>query len=156
MKNKMLKAGTIIRPALFHKSIREVVLVTGELETERRVLLCIKACLEKKAKNVLVMEVSEFSSFTDFFLICSGTSSRHVQAIAAFIQENMKKAGILPLGVEGETVGTWVLLDYDDVIVHVFYEPVREFYDIERLWPDAPRSSIEDDAPVPETLSQRV
>lgn len=130
-------------------------MVTEELETEKRALVCIGACLEKKARNVLIMEVSEFSSFTDFFVICSGTSSRHVQAIAAFIQETMKKEGILPLGVEGEAVGTWILLDYDDVVVHVFYEPVREFYDIERLWPEAPRSAVEDDAPAPATLSLR-
>jgi len=85
------------------------------------------------------------SSFADYFIICSGTSDRQVQAIASSIQENLKEFGIIPLGVEGERLGKWVLMDYNDVIIHIFYEPIRLFYDIERLWSDAPRMEIADD-----------
>ena len=96
-----------------------------ELDAKKRALLCVNASLEKKANNIVVMNVRELSAFTDYFVICSGASDRQVQAIAAAIRENMKKKGLLPLGVEGENHGQWVLMDYEDVVVHIFYEPVR-------------------------------
>ena len=113
-----------------------------ELDAKKRALLCVNASLEKKANNIVVMNVRELSAFTDYFVICSGASDRQVQAIAAAIRENMKKKGLLPLGVEGENHGQWVLMDYDDVVVHIFYEPVREFYEIERLWSEAPTMKV--------------
>ena len=113
-----------------------------ELDAKKRALLCVNASLEKKANNIVVMNVRELSAFTDYFVICSGASDRQVQAIAAAIRENMKKKGLLPLGVEGENHGQWVLMDYDDVVVHIFYEPVREFYEIERLWSEAPAMKV--------------
>jgi ribosome-associated protein len=112
-------------------------------DTQERVLLCVNALLQRKAKDLTILKVSAVSSFTDYFVICSGTSDRQVQALAEAIRENMKKAGILPLGVEGEKIGKWVLLDYADVIVHIFYEPNRAFYDLERLWPDIPRMDVD-------------
>jgi ribosome-associated protein len=108
-------------------------------------LLCINASLKRKAKNLTILNLKELSSFADYFIICSGTSDRQVQSIAASIHENLKNYGIVPLGIEGENIGKWVLMDYEDVIIHVFYEPIREFYDIERLWPDAPRMDVGDD-----------
>jgi len=108
-------------------------------------LLCANAALDKKAKNLVVIAVKEVSSFADYFVICSGTSDRQVQAITASVQEQMKRNGFLPIGIEGESNARWVLMDYGDVIVHVFYEPVREFYDIEKLWADAPRMEVADD-----------
>ncbi len=108
--------------------------------------MCINAILEKKAGRLVILNVKEISSFADYFIICDGSSDRQVQAIAAAVQERMKKAGILPLGVEGESVGKWVLLDYADVIIHIFYQPIREFYDLERLWADVPRMEIPDEA----------
>lgn len=113
-----------------------------ELDAKKRALLCVNASLEKKANNIVVMNVREMSSFTDYFVICSGASDRQVQAIASAIRENMKKKGLLPLGVEGENHGQWVLMDYEDVVVHIFYEPVREFYEIERLWSEAPMMKV--------------
>ncbi|MDP2724808.1 MAG: ribosome silencing factor [Syntrophales bacterium] len=113
-----------------------------ELDAKKRALLCVNASLEKKANNIVVMNVRELSAFTDYFVICSGASDRQVQAIASAIRENMKKKGLLPLGVEGENHGQWVLMDYDDVVVHIFYEPVREFYEIERLWSEAPTMKV--------------
>jgi len=104
--------------------------------------MIINAILEKRAGRLVILNVKQISSFTDYFIICDGTSDRQVQAIAASIQERMKKSGILPLGVEGESAGKWVLLDYADVIIHIFYQPVREFYDLERLWADVPRMEI--------------
>jgi ribosome-associated protein len=79
------------------------------------------------------------SSFTDYFILCSGKSDRQVQGIARSIETEMKKEGISPIGIEGFSEGKWILLDYADVVVHVFYNPIREFYDLERLWSDAPR-----------------
>jgi ribosome-associated protein len=121
-------------------------LVHKNSDTRARVLWCVNAALEKKAKNLILLNVKEISAFTDYFLICSGASDRQVQAIASSIREKMKKNGILPLGVEGESHGQWVLMDYDDVVVHIFFESVREFYDIERLWSEAPRMDVDENA----------
>ncbi|MBU1745168.1 MAG: ribosome silencing factor [Proteobacteria bacterium] len=116
-----------------------------EPDSRVRALLCVNASLEKKAKELVILNVSGISSFADYFILCSGTSDRQVRAIAAAIQENLKKTGMLPLGVEGEAGGKWVLLDYDDVIIHVFLESVRTFYDLERLWSETPRMAVPDE-----------
>lgn len=121
-------------------------MVVKEVDSRKRALLCVNTALEKKAKDLVVMNVREISAFTDYFIICSGSSDRQVQAIASAIRENMKKKGCLPLGVEGESHGQWVLMDYDDVVVHIFYESVREFYAIERLWSDAPIMEVDEHA----------
>ncbi len=120
-------------------------MVKESIDGKEQVLLCVNASLKKKAKNLIILNVKEYSSFADYFIICSGTSDRQVQAITASIQENLKEYGIMPLGIEGEKLGRWVLMDYEDVIIHIFYEPVREFYDIERLWSDAPRMEVGDE-----------
>jgi ribosome-associated protein len=122
-----------------------VLLVKESIDGKERLLLCINASLKRKAKNLTILNLKELSSFADYFIICSGTSDRQVQSIAASIRENLKEYGIVPLGIEGESIGKWVLMDYEDVIIHVFYEPIREFYDIERLWPDAPRMEVGDE-----------
>lgn len=114
----------------------------GTGAAQEMLLRCINASLEKKARNVVVLNVQALSSFTDYFILLSGASSRQVQAISAAIRENLRQQRILPLGVEGEAGGQWVLLDYGDVVIHVFYEPIREFYDLERLWSEAPRMDI--------------
>ena len=110
-------------------------------ESARRLLLCINGALQKKAKDVVILNVKEISSFTDYLIICSGATDRQVQAISAAIQQYLKKEGIRPLGVEGETNGQWILLDYDDVVISVFQEQLRTFYAIEDLW-NAPRMKI--------------
>jgi len=101
--------------------------------------LYIKAVLGRKAMNVVALDVAELTSYADVFIICSGRSNRQVSAIAEYIQTDLKKHKIKPLSVEGTKDGHWVLLDYGHVIIHVFYEPVREFYDLEGLWVDARR-----------------
>ena len=107
--------------------------------TDHELDLYVKAALGKKAMNLVALDVHELTSFADIFIICSGRSNRQVNAIAEHIQIDLKKHKIKPLSVEGVGDGHWVLLDYGHVIIHVFYEPVREFYDLEGLWLDAKR-----------------
>jgi ribosome-associated protein len=106
-------------------------------------LLCLKAAVEKKAQDPVLLELKGLSSFTDYFFLCSGKSDRQVQAIAQAIEEGLKKKGIRPLGQEGTLEGKWILLDFEDVVVHIFLEPVRKFYDLEGLWIDAPRIDLQ-------------
>jgi ribosome-associated protein len=101
--------------------------------------LYITAVMGKKAKDLVVLDVRKITSVSDIFIICSGLSNRQVSAIADHIQVNLKKHAIKPLSVEGKKEGHWVLLDYGHIIIHVFYEPVRAFYDLEGLWIDAKR-----------------
>ena len=108
-------------------------------KTDPALDLYVKAVLGKKALNVAVLDVAELTSFADIFIICSARSNRQVGAIADHIKTDLKKQKIKPLSIEGTKDGHWVLLDYGHVIIHVFYEPVREFYDLEGLWSDAKR-----------------
>jgi ribosome-associated protein len=101
--------------------------------------LFVKAVLGKKASQVVLLDVAELTSVADAFLICSGRSNRQVTAIAEHVHSYMKKKGKRPLSVEGKKEGHWVLLDYGEVIIHIFYEPLRKFYDLEGLWIDAKR-----------------
>ena len=101
--------------------------------------LYIKAASAKKALNLVALDVAELTSIADVFIICSGRSNRQVNAIADSIVADLMKYKIKPLSVEGTGEGHWVLLDYGHVIIHVFYEPVREFFDLEGLWIDAKR-----------------
>ena len=101
--------------------------------------LYIKAILGKKALNIVALDVAEMTSYADVFIFCSGRSNRQVTAIADHIKSDLKKHNIKPISVEGTKDGHWILMDYGHVIIHVFYEPVREFYDLEGLWVDAKR-----------------
>lgn len=114
-------------------------------ESAKRLLTCINAALQKKAKDIVILNVKEISSFTDYMIICSGTTERQTQGISSAIQQYLKKTDIRLLGKEGESNGQWILLDYDDVVISIFLESVRSFYDIENLW-DAPRMAVKDDA----------
>jgi ribosome-associated protein len=107
-----------------------------------KALLLVSSALEKKACDLILMEVRELSSIADYFIICSGRSDRQVQSIAQGIDENLHQAGISPLSIEGMNRGHWVLMDFADVIVHIFYQPVREFYDLDGLWGHAPRVEL--------------
>ena len=107
-------------------------------------ILCINAALEKKPKDIVIMSIRQISSFADYYILMTGSSDREVQAISSTIREKMKEKGILPLNVEGTAYGKWILLDYIDVIISIFHEPVRAFYDLERLWSDAPFMKIPD------------
>jgi ribosome-associated protein len=108
-------------------------------DSKTKSFLCLKAAIEKKAQDPILLDMKGIATFTDYFLLCSGRSDRQVQAIAQAIEERLKRKGIRPLGQEGTTEGKWILMDYEDVVVHIFLEPVRKFYDLEGLWIDAPR-----------------
>jgi ribosome-associated protein len=110
-----------------------------ELSSKEKAILCAREAIRFKALDLVVLDVSRFSSFADFFIICSGKSGRQVQGIADNLEINLKSQGLKPIGTEGKREGHWVLMDYGDVIIHVFYEPVRYFYDLESLWSEAPR-----------------
>jgi ribosome-associated protein len=109
------------------------------LQSKDRALLCADYALDKKAFNLKILEVRKLSSLTDYLLIASGRSDRQVQAIAEGIRLGLKQEhATQPLAVEGMNEGRWILLDYGDVMVHVFQEPVRDFYDLDGLWSEAP------------------
>jgi ribosome-associated protein len=123
--------------------------------SKEKALFCAQAALDHKAIDLAILEVKKLSSFADYFVICSGSSDRQVQAIASHIEEKLGKQGLHPLGIEGKREGSWVLLDYGDVIIHIFYDPIREFYDLERLWSDAPKVELSP-APKPRKPRTRV
>ena len=107
-----------------------------------RMLRCAEAAIERKAADLTVLHTGPISSVADYFVLCSGRSDTQVQAIADAVVERGRRDGERPLAVEGREHGQWVLLDYGDVVVHVFYTPVREFYDLERLWARAERVTL--------------
>ena len=113
------------------------------LNSDERAMQCAEYALDKKAFNAKLLQVKEISSLTDYILIVSGRSDRQVQAIAEGVRVEMKKNhNIEPLAIEGMNEGRWALIDYGDVMVHAFQEPVREFYDLEKLWGDAKRIEL--------------
>lgn len=99
----------------------------------------MKTIADVKGLDPVALEVKGLCSFADYFLICSGTSRRHVLALAEHLEEAMKQAGVKPLGVEGLQEGLWVLMDFNDLVIHIFSQPLREFYNLEGLWAEAPR-----------------
>lgn len=109
------------------------------MKTIEKARLCLEIIQERKAIDPVLMEVGRLTSFTDYFLVASGASSRQVQAISQHMARRLREEGFKPFGVEGEQEGHWVLMDYGDVVIHIFHEPVREFYDLEGLWTEAPR-----------------
>ena len=112
------------------------------MQKENQLSEAIEAALDKKALEPVVIEVTEVCSFTDYFLICTGTSTRHNQTIAEHIAETLKKEGVRPLHIEGQSEGEWILLDYVDFVVHVFSARARDFYDLERLWRSGKRRDV--------------
>jgi len=108
---------------------------------------CAKSALEKKALDLRILQITELSSLADYLVIATGTSDRHVQAIAEAVRVEQKQNNATsPLAVEGLDDGRWVLLDYGDVMVHIFQEEVRRFYDLEGLWIEAPEVDVDVDS----------
>jgi ribosome-associated protein len=108
-------------------------------ELDERICTALRAASDKKAQEMVVLDLREVANFTDYFLITSGTNPRQVQAIADEIVEQLKKQGTRAARVEGYNTAEWVLVDYGDFVVHVFEDKARRFYDLERLWRDAER-----------------
>ncbi len=114
------------------------------METLDKAILCLEIIKERKAVEPVLLEVEELTSITDYFLIASGNSTRQVQAIARHLTKRMREAGFRAYGKEGEQEGHWILIDYGDVVIHLFYQPIREFYDLEGLWVEAPRVELDE------------
>lgn len=114
-----------------------------KLDSREKALMAAGLALDKKAEGVIILNIGKLSSIADYLLICSAVSDRQVQAIADSIEEGLKKKKVRPLSTEGIREGHWALIDYGDVIAHIFLEPIREFYNLEGLWPEAPRVEIE-------------
>lgn len=108
-----------------------------------KAILCVEEALRFKALDLVLMDLSTLSSFADYFIICSGKSSRQVQSIADNLETSLSEHGMKPLGIEGRQEGHWVLMDYGEVIIHIFYEPTRNFYDLESLWSEAEKVRLE-------------
>jgi ribosome-associated protein len=116
---------------------------TAAVEMTETLTRAVELAGDRKARDLVVMDLRGISSATDYFLIASGTSDTHVKSIADNVIEELKKDGVRPSHVEGLRGGRWVLIDYIDFVVHVFHPAAREFYQLERLWGDAPMSRLE-------------
>ena len=117
--------------------------MNGGLSAEGKARQAAQAALEKKAVNVVVLDVQGLSSVTDYFLVCNGKSTTHIQTISDAIRDGLKGMGVRPLHAEGIPESGWILLDYGDVLMHVFLEDTRLYYALERLWGDAPTLPLE-------------
>ena len=113
------------------------------LTAERKVRCAAGAALDKRATELVVLDVQGLSSVTDYFLVCSGKSTTHMETITDAIRDELKHEGARPLHVEGVAASGWILLDYGDVLMHVFLEETRAYYALERLWGDAPAVSLD-------------
>ncbi|WP_028238626.1 ribosome silencing factor [Stutzerimonas azotifigens] len=116
------------------------------MQNEALVQLAIAALEDLKGKDITTIDVRGKTSVTDYMIIASGTSSRHVKSLAENVLEKVKEQGVRPLGSEGLDGGEWALLDLGDVVVHVMQEPTRQFYDLERLWRGAEQARAHHDA----------
>ncbi len=115
------------------------------ITTQETLIRCAGLAQEKKAVRIRALDVRKSASFTDYFLICSGTSDRQVTTIADHIEGTLRKDGIRPFVVEGLKEGRWVLLDYADFVVHIFLDEVRDFYKFDRLWGSATEIPVPED-----------
>ncbi len=115
----------------------------------QKTLAIVEAALDKKAYDLVVLQAEHLNSIADYFVIATGRSDVQVQSICRGIEERMDRDGTRPLSIEGYNLGYWVVLDYNDVVVHIFYEPIRDLYRLETNWTDAQR------VPLPEPYSSR-
>ena len=105
--------------------------------------LCLTTILERKAVDPILLHVEDLTTVADYFLITGGNSTRQVQAIAQHLRKTLKESGVPLYGIEGKQEAQWMLLDYGEVVIHIFYQPIREFYDLEGLWVEAPEISLD-------------
>ncbi len=127
-------------------------------ETKAQVAITVRACQEKKAEDIGILQLDEQASgFTDYFVICSGANPRQVQAIADEVDQKLSATGVEPAHREGYNQADWVLLDYVDFVVHIFSESARKFYDLERLWKTAKRLQLTDlEKPVRKPATKKI
>lgn len=115
---------------------------TEPAKLDDSILMALAAATEKKAINIVVLDLREIASFTDYFVIANGANERQVQAISDEVVETLKKAGTRVNRVEGYKTAEWILLDYGDFVMHIFNEKARAFYDLERLWRESKRVEL--------------
>lgn len=120
----------------------ETTLIEVDEMSLAKAFLSVQAAANKKAEQIKILDLREISGFTDYFVVCSGMSDKQVQAIADSVAIQLKEEGFNPISVEGYRDGRWVLVDFGDVVVHVFHDALREYYDLEQLWHDARRVPI--------------
>jgi ribosome-associated protein len=113
-----------------------------ELQVRENVIEVVKTLHDKKASDIKVLTVKDLTSVTDYFIICTGNSNTQIKTLADHVEEKMGELGRRPLHVEGYEAANWVLLDYGDIVVHIFHSELRGFYSLERLWSDAPTMNI--------------
>ena len=116
------------------------------VEPDEAIMIAARAAGEKKATDIAILDLRQIASFTEYFIICTGANARQVTAIADSVEEQLRNAGKRPLHTEGYSSAEWILLDYGDFIVHIFSSASRRFYDLERLWRDAGRIEVKDEA----------
>jgi ribosome-associated protein len=116
----------------------------GSLNEKNLALSIARIALDKQARGIEIIDVSDKVDYADYVMVCSGRSERQARAIAEEIEVELKKKGVMPLGVEGAQQGRWILLDSGSVVVHVLQEDARDYYDIEGLWLDAERLPVQD------------
>lgn len=119
------------------------------MKVSEKALLAAKIIKERKANNPILFKVGKLSSIADYFLIASGNSNRQVQSICRHLVRKMREQGFKTFGIEGEPEGHWILIDYGDLIIHIFFEPVRDYYDLEGLWIEAPRVNLDENNIMP-------
>ena len=115
------------------------------LESREYALMAAEAASDKKAEDIVVIDVADLLVVTDFFVICTGRNDRQVRTIAEEVEGRLKRAGLPAIGVEGAEEGRWILIDFADVVVHVFQPAERDFYRLEKLWSDAPVLPLPED-----------
>jgi ribosome-associated protein len=115
----------------------------GQLEAQRSARTAAEAALDKKAEDVKVIDLRDQATYTDFLVVCSGSSDRQLEAVADAVEKAMAEKGQRLIGSEGLRGGHWALLDFGDVVVHVFHRDERNHYDLEGLWADAPVETVE-------------
>jgi ribosome-associated protein len=120
---------------------------TGRKRLPAEVTRAVRAAHEKKATNVVVLDLRHTPAFTDFFVLCSGQNTRQVKAIADSVEDTLRQSGVRPAHIEGYDRADWILMDFFTLIVHVFVPHTRDFYSLERLWGDAERIEMHDEPP---------
>jgi len=143
MKQNSTAKEKSLHPEASNRSSPQTIVAGDDLD--ERIVAAVNAASEKKGLNIVILDLREIASFTDYFVITSGTNERQVQAISDEVYETLKKAGSPAARVEGYKTAEWILLDYGDFVVHVFAEKSRKFYDLERLWRESTRVALPPD-----------
>lgn len=114
----------------------------NKINSRGRSLKAAEAALDKKAKETIILDLRKLTAIADYFVVCSGESVTQVKAISGNIERRLREEGVRPIGIEGEDHAHWTLIDYGDVVVHIFEDETRHYYELEKFWLDAPRISL--------------